>query len=245
MMMPTTTPPRWQEALKCAVMLGMGLYLGALILTNRLSNYINLQFGWLTVLSAILLIGMGLWSLWQMRRPTTFGTGHLPIQLSSLFVLAIPLLLGIAVPSQPLSASAITGGVSLNPVGGSTVQSYVKPPLERNILEWLREFSNTDNPAAFDGLEVDVVGFIYREPEMEANQFMVARFTMSCCVADAFAIGLPIEVEDESAASLADGTWIRVRGMLKAGTFNGEAVPIVTPTVIEPIDMPEQPYLYS
>jgi putative membrane protein len=245
MMIPPVTPPRWQEALKCAVMLGMGLYLAALIFSNRLSNYINLQFGWLTLMSAVLLIGMGLWGMWQMRRPTTSGTAHLPIQLSSLFVLAIPLLLGVLVPSQPLSASAITGGVSLNPVGGSTVQSYVKPPLERNILEWLREFSNTDNPSAFDGMEVDVVGFIYREPEMQANQFMVARFTMSCCVADAFAIGLPITVTDESTADLADGTWIRVRGTLKAGTFSGDAVPIITPTAVEPIDMPEQPYLYS
>lgn len=245
MMTPTAAPHRWQEALKCAVMLGMGLYLTALILTNRLSNYINLQFSWLTLMSAVLLIGMGVWSLWQMRRPTAYGSAHLPIQLSSLFVLAIPLLLGVLVPSQPLGASAITGGVSLNPVGGSTVQSYVKPPLERNILEWLREFSNTSNPAAFDGLDVDVVGFIYREPNMEANQFMVARFTMSCCVADAFAIGLPIEVADESIAELADGTWIRVRGTLKAGTFNGSAVPIITPTAIEPIDTPDQPYLYS
>src|SRR5687768_13592998 len=97
-------PPRWQEILKCVVMLGMGLYLGALILTNRLSNYINLQFGWLTLMSAVLLVGMGVWSLWQMRRPAALGTAHLPIQLSSLFVLSIPLLLGIAVPSQPLSA---------------------------------------------------------------------------------------------------------------------------------------------
>ena len=243
MMTPTAAPPRRQEGLKCAVLIGMGLYLAALILTNRLSNYINLQFGWLTLMSAVLLIGMGLWSLWQMRRPTALGTSHLPIQLSSLFVLSIPLLLGVLVPSQPLSASAITGGVSLNPVGGSMVQNYVKPPLERNILEWLREFSNTANPAAFDGMEVDVVGFIYREPNMDANQFMVARFTMSCCVADAFAIGLP--VDDESIVELADGTWIRVRGTLKSGTFNGNAVPIITPTSIDPIDTPEQPYLYS
>jgi putative membrane protein len=245
MMLPTVTPPRWQEGLKCAVMLGMGLYLAALILTNRLSNYINLQFGWLTLMSAVLLIGMGLWSLWQMRRPTAYGMAHLPIQFSSLIVLAIPLLLGIAVPSQPLTASAITGGISLNPVGGSMVQSYVKPPLERNILEWLREFSNTPNPAALDGMEVDVVGFVYREPDMAANQFMVARFTMSCCVADAFAIGLPIEATEESSAALVDGMWIRVRGTLKAGTFKGTAVPIINPTAIEPIDTPDQPYLYS
>jgi putative membrane protein len=243
MLIPTTTPPRWQEWLKCAVLLGMGLYLTVLIVTNRLSNYINLQFGWLTLMSAVLLLGLGAWSLWQLRRPAAHGTAHLPIQLSSVLVLSIPLILGLAVPSQPLGADAITGGVSLNPVGGSTVQSYVKPPLERNILEWLREFSNTPNPAAFDGQEVDVVGFIYREPSMEANQFMVARFTMSCCVADAFAIGMPVVTETPS--EMADGTWVHIRGTLTSGTFNGNAVPILTPTSIEPIDIPDQPYLYS
>jgi putative membrane protein len=241
-----TTPkmaPRWHEWLKVAVLLGMGLYLLVLILTNRLSNYINLQFGWLTLMSAGLLLALGGWSLWQMCRSTAQGTAHLPIQLSSVLILAIPLILGVAVPSQPLTASAITGGVSLSALGGSTVQSYVKPPLERNILEWLREFSNAPNPAAFDGMEVDVVGFIYREPTMKADQFMVARFTMSCCVADAFAIGMPIT--SENAANLADGTWIHVRGTLKSGTFNGSAVPVIVPTSIEPIDTPDQPYLYS
>lgn len=241
-MLTTPQTSRWQEWLKGTVLLGMGLYLLVLILTNRLSNYINLQFGWLTLMTAVLLLALGGWSLWQMRRPA-YGTAHLPIQLSSVLVLAIPLILGVAVPSQPLTASAITGGVSLSPVGGSTVQSYVKPPLERNILEWLREFSNTPNPAAFDSMQVDVVGFIYREPSMETNQFMVARFTMSCCVADAFAIGMP--VTSEEAAKLADGTWIRVQGTLKAGTFNGESVPVIAPTSIEPIDTPDQPYLYS
>jgi putative membrane protein len=242
MLNPVTTPPRWQEWLKCAVLIGMGLYLMILILTNRLSNYINLQFGWLTLVSAVLLLTLGGWSLWQMRRPTA-GAAHLPIQLSSVLILGIPVLFGLLVPSQPLGADAITGGVSLNPVGGSTVQSYVKPPLERNILEWLREFASTANPASFDGQEVDVVGFIYREPTMEANQFMVARFTMSCCVADAFAIGIPVTTETPSA--MEDGTWIRIRGTLSSGTFNGEAVPILTPTAIEPIDIPDQPYLYS
>jgi uncharacterized repeat protein (TIGR03943 family) len=243
MLTTSQTSPRWHDWLKVAVLLGMGVYLLVLILTNRLSNYINLQFGWLTLLSAILLLALGSWSLWQMRRPTAYGAAHLPIQLSSVLVLAIPLILGLAVPSQPLTASAITGGVSLSPVGGSTVQSYVKPPLERNILEWLREFSNTPNPAAFDGMDVDVVGFIYREPTMESNQFMVARFTMSCCVADAFAIGMP--VTSDEAADMADGTWIRIKGTLKAGTFNGNSVPVITPTSIEPIDTPDQPYLYS
>lgn len=242
-MLTAPTSSRWQDWLKVGVLLGMGLYLTALIVTNRLSNYINLQFGWLTILSVVLLLILGGWSLWQMRRPAAGSTGHLPIQLSSVLVLAIPLVMGVLVPSQPLTASAITGGVSLSPVGGSTVQSYVKPPLERNILEWLREFSNTNNPAAFDGMEVDVVGFVYREPSMEKNQFMVARFTMSCCVADAFAIGMPVQWD--GAADFKDGVWIRIQGTLTSGTFNGSAVPIITPKSVDPIDAPDQPYLYS
>lgn len=242
-MLTPMTSPRWQDWLKCGVLIGTGLYLWALILTNRLSNYINLEFGWLTMVAAALLLVLGGWGMWQMRRRSGPQMAHMPIQFSSLVILAIPLFLGVAVPSRPLDASAITGGVSLNPVGGSAVRPYVKPPLERNILEWLREFANAPTPTAFDGQEVDVVGFIYREPTMGATQFMVARFTMSCCVADAFAIGMPIE--SDAAADLTDGTWIRVRGTLSAGTFNGEAVPIIQPTSLEPIDMPEQPYLYS
>jgi putative membrane protein len=155
----------------------------------------------------------------------------------------IPLALGIFVPSQPLGASAVNGDISMNAVGFNTATAYQKPPLERNILDWLREFNATSNPAVLNGQPVDVIGFVYREPGMAENQFMVARFTMSCCVADAFAIGMPVEYAE--AARFTDGDWIRIQGTLQAGKFREDTAPIIQPTSVEPAELPDNAYLYS
>jgi putative membrane protein len=107
----------------------------------------------------------------------------------------------------------------------------------------LREFQNVSNPSALDGTPITVLGFIYREPFMDDNAFMVARFTLSCCVADAFAIGIPVIADDASAWET--GTWVEIQGTLQAGEFDGDVMPIIRPNSIAPADQPDQPYLYS
>ena len=71
---------------------------------------------------------------------------------------------------------------------------------------------------------------------------MLARFTLSCCVADAFPIGMP--VISEAAGDLAEGEWLRVGGQLKASAFAGEFLPVVVAETVERVDEPAQPYLY-
>ncbi|MCU0511461.1 MAG: TIGR03943 family protein [Anaerolineae bacterium] len=237
--------PYWQDWLKTLLLLAMGLYLGILIVTGNLSNYINERFQWLSYVAVLLFLLLGGWSaLSLLRQQTTLNYAHARITPAALLLAAIPLLFGLLVPSRPLGVEAVTGGVSLNPVGrAAAAAAYTKPPLERNVLDWLREFAAVPAPAALDNEPVDVIGFVYREPDMTGTQFMLARFTMSCCVADAFAIGMPVEYA--AAGELAEGAWVRIRGTLRAGLFEGQMVPIIQPQQVEPVDMPANPYLYS
>lgn len=243
----TVKIPMWRDWCKAFVLLGMSVYLIILIVSGSLSNYINLRFQWLSYLAASLFLLIGVWQLWQLLRRNSPSSGvhsaHTPLTWGGLLLVMIPLVVGFAIPSQPLTAEAITGSISMESVAARTASAYVRPPEERNILEWLQEFNRVDNPAQFNGLIVNVEGFIYQEPDMPVGQFMVARFTMSCCVADAFAIGMP--VIDESAANLQEGSWVRIRGTLTARTFRGELLPVIVPESIEPIEPPENPYLYS
>lgn len=238
----------WQDWLKTFVLLGMGIYFVVLILSGDLANYINLRFAWLTYLGAAIFWLLGLWSAYRsfiaQSSTVLHGTNHTPLTWGAISVVAIPLILATAIPSQPLTADAISGGVSFEPIGGVSAEaSYTIPPLERNVLDWLREFNRAENPATLDGLPVDVIAFVYREPSMTDTQFMAARFTLSCCVADAFAIGMPVEYTN--ASNLADGIWVRVQGTLEAGEFDGEFMPIVRPNSVEEVETPETPYLYS
>jgi len=181
------------------------------------------------------------------KQPKTYTPNsdyeHAGLSWNALLIGAIPLFLAILVPSQPLGVEAVSGGVSLNPVGVGSVDTFTQNPLDRNILDWLRLFNEMDSPATFDGEPVEIIGFVYRELGYETNQFMVARFSLSCCVADAFAIGLPVALEEPF--DLDDGAWVRVRGTLQAGQFDGNNVPIIIPESVEPVDAPDNPYLYS
>jgi putative membrane protein len=71
---------------------------------------------------------------------------------------------------------------------------------------------------------------------------MVARFTVSCCVADASPIGLPVLYT--GAGELAEGEWVRIQGMFRAGDFRGQTTPILQADTVETVAQPEHPYLY-
>jgi putative membrane protein len=92
------------------------------------------------------------------------------------------------------------------------------------------------------GQPADITGFVYREPSFDENQFMVARFTVSCCVADASAIG--IVVVDDAAADLRTDAWVRVQGTMQVGDVRGERAPVLHASAIEQIEQPAHPYLY-
>jgi uncharacterized repeat protein (TIGR03943 family) len=244
--MNTTT--NWREWAKTGILLGMALYLALLMLGGKLDNYINLRFQWLTVVAILILGGLGLWSAWQLLRQDNLARQHdvgdyqhARVSNWSLGLLAVPLAFALAFPSRPLDVNAVQS-VSLAAIGGTRASVNIAPQ-DRNILDWLREINRVNNPASFNGQPVDVVGFIYREPDMSADQFMLARFTVSCCVADAFAIGLPIQLE--GAGQYATGTWVRLRGTLEAGEFRGQAMPIVRPQQVEEVPQPDSPYLYG
>lgn len=238
----------WQEWLKAFLLLAMAIYFAFLLISGKLSNYINLRFAWLSYLALGIFLALGIWNLFRLisgrYRIFKHSNAHLPLPLAGLFMMALPLVFAVALPSEPLGADAISGGLSLAPIGGVNAQArYDLPPLERNVLDWLRAFEEASTPAELNGLPVDIVAFVYRESTMNSSQFMAARFTLSCCVADAFAIGMPVQAEN--AQDFADGQWVRIQGTLQAGDFRGESVPIIIPSSIEPVEAPANPYLYS
>jgi putative membrane protein len=71
---------------------------------------------------------------------------------------------------------------------------------------------------------------------------MVARFTISCCVADASAIGLPVARQETN--TLPQDTWVRVQGAFEVGEFQGDSLPILQAASVEAVAQPEHPYLY-
>lgn len=226
---------------KLLILLGMGVYLAQLIISGNLSNYINQRFAWLAYVGAGIFFALALVSLLMRMKPSLQGHQHYRIGWDIVLIAAFPLALAVVIPSRSLGIEAINGGISLRPVGVGNAATFARSPLDRNILDWLREF-NRAAPAEFNDLPVDVIGFVYREPLHADDEFMISRFTMSCCVADAFPIGMP--ARGAAVDEVAVGRWVRVQGRLNAANFAGELLPVITVESLETVDEPEQPYLY-
>ncbi len=250
----------WIAWAKSLILFGMGIYLALLILTGKLDNYINQRFAWLAYVGAAIFVLLALVNLYgSLRSPARDHDHHhdhdhdhhhdhhndhhhYHIGWDILLIAAFPLLLALLIPSRALGVEAVNGGVSLSPVGVAVEGAFRRDPLDRNILDWLREFDRAATPAAFNGVPVDVIGFVYREPRFPAGGFMLSRFTLSCCVADAFPIGMPVIAEEADAIEA--GAWLRLRGKIEASEFDGAFLPVVYPSAIDLVGEPEQPYLY-
>src|SRR4029078_12544343 len=109
---------------------------------------------------------------------------HAPITWKVIAILAVPLALGLLVPSRPLGSAAAQGAVSLSAASITKATTFTTDPLKWNVLDWLRSFNRTDEINSFKGKQANVPVFVYREGTFPDNQFMVARFAVSCCVAD-------------------------------------------------------------
>jgi uncharacterized repeat protein (TIGR03943 family) len=245
----TTTVQLWVKAL---LLIGLGIYFVYNIASGNIFNYVNVRFAWLSYVAAALFLLIGAFSIWHLLRDHDHDEAdhahgdhvHAPISWGVLVLLAVPLALGTLIPSQPLGAGAVSGSVSLSSsqvsVGSANVQSLNVPPLQRNVLDWLRAFNSADTQQ-FDGQPADVIGFVYTEPSFDKNEFMVARFSITCCVADATALGLPVYWDK---AIPAQGQWIEVKGTFAQGTFKGSQTPVLQADTINPVAQPEHPYLY-
>jgi uncharacterized repeat protein (TIGR03943 family) len=244
---------RSQIMIKAGLLFGLAAYFAWNILSGNLANYINARFAWLSYLAVILFAALGVACLLALRNQHDHDDHahhhdhddhvHERVTLPMLIVVAVPLILGTLIPSAPLGAAAIDSisfGARSYAVGSPTLAS--KPPLERDILDWSRQFIGDQPPSSFNDLPARVLGFVYREPSFPENTFMVARFTLSCCVADASALGLPARLPD--GMTVEDGAWVWVEGAFKAEAFLDQDVPVLQIASIEPTEQPEHPYLY-
>ncbi len=234
-----------QQIIRTIILFGLAIYFAYNILTGNLANYINARFVWLSYVAVVLFAVLGLSSLYKLYRGDDHHDHdhhHDHVTWPIILVVAIPLVLGTLIPSKPLGAEAVNGNITFSVANVSSGNVLSKGPLARNVLDWLRLFSSDSTPSAFNGEPADLIGFVYREPGFPPNHFMVARFTLSCCVADAGAIGVPVYWEDTD--TLTDGEWVRIQGEFQGGTFRNAQMPILQVQVLDVVEQPEHPYLY-
>jgi putative membrane protein len=74
------------------------------------------------------------------------------------------------------------------------------------------------------------------------NEFVPARFMMSCCTADLQPVGFLCRYE--KASNLKNDTWIEVTGTIKITDYYGEKTPIIIVDKVEDATIPINEYVY-
>jgi putative membrane protein len=99
------------------------------------------------------------------------------------------------------------------------------------------------NVDKFVGKKIEMIGFVYREENFSENQMVVARFGLSCCVADASVYGTLST--GEMVKDLQDDQWIRVTGTITKTEYNDWTLPYIQIEQLDKIEQPDQPYIYE
>jgi uncharacterized repeat protein (TIGR03943 family) len=111
--------------------------------------------------------------------------------------------------------------------------SFVLPPAQRSLTDWVRLLRSQPDPQLFDGDPVRISGFLLPMPGQPPQ---IARLLVRCCLADATPVGLPVRWPDGQPLPKAD-QWLAIEGTMAAE--NDRLV--VVPAVIQPIPRPARP----
>lgn len=94
----------------------------------------------------------------------------------------------------------------------------------------------------FIGRHIEISGFVYREDDMGANEFVVSRMAMQCCSADATPYGFL--VQSSMGPTLENDTWISMTGTLSTSAYRDNEIIRLEATEVRTIEPPADPYVY-
>ncbi|WP_244350978.1 TIGR03943 family putative permease subunit [Thermostichus vulcanus] len=200
-------------------------------------NYVNVA---LLAGLCLLGLGMGRWRGAKAAMPETHSSLLGPRLGAGLLLLTA--LLGFWIEPQPLSSqTALNRGVSpYLGVSRSQPQAF-RPkidPRQRTLLDWVRTLDVYPDPYNYVDQPVQVQGFVI--PDERPDHFVIARFLVSCCAADAYPVGLPVLWP--GAEDLATDSWLRLEGRMAIEQRNGTSQLVIVAERIEPLPVPVNPY---
>ena len=111
-----------------------------------------------------------------------------------------------------------------------------------SMNRWRSAFDDCPNDSFFDGVTIDVTGFVARDPSgfYDNRYFELSRFVISCCAVDSTPINILVKSPD--AERYRNNQWLQVRGQVKRELSGGKAVYVLTNPTITPTTEPANPY---
>ncbi|TVQ14932.1 MAG: TIGR03943 family protein [Leptolyngbya sp. DLM2.Bin27] len=246
----------WQALIDAVMLLLWGGMLLRFTVTGQLYLLLHPDFMWLAHLAMVLLLAMGaarVVQIWvgyrQAKGPAPRSQEHialLPRQLSVGLLIVVAALGLIYTPRPFASEAAFQRGIT--DVLGQTRSRPQRFSLggdseDRTIVDWIRTLNVYPEPEAYAGQVARVSGFVAHIPGWPDEYFMISRFVLTCCAADAYPVGLPVELPPGTARPAPD-TWLEVEGTVQTTTLDGKRQLTIGSATLTEIPEPRTPYEY-
>ena len=170
------------------------------------------------------------------------------------WLLALPLCVAIAVGANPLGSYAAgrQNSQRVLPPGEFDLEQYLtansfggQAPALRSI-DYVRATQDPDQRPLLADQAVTLTGFVVEDPDGHGRSFLLTRFMVGCCAADALAVQVRVPVRDGPLPE--EEAWVQVEGTLdlERSPDPGESLdpPVVRATAIRPTDEPDEVYEY-
>lgn len=105
-----------------------------------------------------------------------------------------------------------------------------------NVLKSVHE-----NLPNYIGQKIEFEGYVYKVPDINSNQFILARDMIINSNLQTLVVGFLCEYKD--AINLKERNWVKITGEIQKGNYNGE-IPIIKIISLENINKPADEYVY-
>ena len=207
-----------------------------------LARLLHPKLWWLLVCGAVILLlflGVGL------RRPAAH-TNQISLwwRWPTLFILAVPLLYSLMLPSARFNAQTFAKR-SIQDIGGIVDQDFATaeevPGGGAKAGDEISLSRLHSESTSLVGKEVETVCQTMHDQNLPKEMMICYRFRITCCAADAMPVF--IFLKTNLAASFSNDSWVRVRGRFSLFENRGFVVPILTVDTMLSEKEPAFPFL--
>jgi len=239
-------------------MLGWGAFAVYLSLSGRMTLYLRPLYGHLAMGGGVLLLLAFVYGwVTRLRRlraarrawAEALAAGHRPDasdappagpspwQIAHSLAFAIPLVIGFSLPERGLNALAALQRGAGDPamlaqlaVGRQEAQTQLVRGYNWTTVLGVARRLGDPTPQ-----KVGTLGFVVHPKDAKPGEFLLVRFAITCCAADASPVAVPVRWD--KASDLKDNEWVKVYGHIDptAKVFVADAV--------EPDVAPDNPYI--